>query len=123
MMNPISRTPEGYRAQASACERLARDALSPDTRDLMLYLAGRWQALADEAELNQAKQSTRNRIRRLFPGNRGNPMKTATELRAEAMHLRALARALTDSVAKAVLLELAEELERLARRADNGEAQ
>jgi hypothetical protein len=50
-------------------------------------------------------------------------MKTATELRAEAMHLRALACALTDSVARAALLELAEELERLARRADKGEAQ
>ena len=50
MMKPILRTSHQYRDRAAACERLARDTVSPVTRETMLYLAMRWRVLADEAE-------------------------------------------------------------------------
>jgi hypothetical protein len=49
-------------------------------------------------------------------------MKTAAELRAEAMHLRTLARGISDSVTLAAVEELVDELERLADDAENDEA-
>jgi hypothetical protein len=49
-------------------------------------------------------------------------MKTGAELRAEAMHLRTLARGISDSATLAAIEELAEELERQAHQADNGGA-
>jgi hypothetical protein len=49
-MKPILRTSHQYRDRAAACERLADNATSPETRETMLYLAMRWWALADEAD-------------------------------------------------------------------------
>jgi hypothetical protein len=49
-------------------------------------------------------------------------MKNAAELRAEALHLRTLARGISDSATRAAIEELVEELERLAHLADNGGA-
>ena len=42
------------RERAAACERLAATATSPETREIMIYLARRWRSLAqqDEAERN-----------------------------------------------------------------------
>jgi hypothetical protein len=50
MMKPILRMSHQYRDRAAACERLADDATSPETRETMLYLAMRWRDLADEAD-------------------------------------------------------------------------
>ena len=43
-------TPSYYRARADECARLGANALSPDTRDIMTYLAMRWRGLADQGE-------------------------------------------------------------------------
>jgi len=37
---------EYYRERAAECERLAAQATSPENRELLLYMAMRWQALA-----------------------------------------------------------------------------
>jgi hypothetical protein len=44
------RTPQALRDHADECERLADEAANPATRELMLYLATRWRALADADE-------------------------------------------------------------------------
>jgi hypothetical protein len=49
-MVPSPRTPQDYRARADECERLAADAITPSTREIMLYLAARWRSLADADE-------------------------------------------------------------------------
>ena len=49
-------------------------------------------------------------------------MKTAAELRAEAVHLRTLARGISDNATLVAIEELVDELERLADEAENGEA-
>jgi hypothetical protein len=49
-MTPSARTPQTFRDRAETCERLADQAIKPETRELMLYLAMRWRALADEDE-------------------------------------------------------------------------
>ena len=41
------RTPEEYRDGAAACERLADEARDESTREIILYVAMRWRALAD----------------------------------------------------------------------------
>jgi hypothetical protein len=46
--------------------------------------------------------------------------KTAAELRAEAQHLRRLARFVTDAQALAEINKMIEELEQRAREAENG---
>ena len=48
--------------------------------------------------------------------------KTAAELRAEAQHLRRLARFVTDARAFAEITKMIEELEQRAREAENGES-
>ena len=45
-----SKSPQDYRQRAAACERQAELATQESTREMMLYLALRWHALADEAE-------------------------------------------------------------------------
>ena len=54
-------TPSYCRARADECERLAAKALSPDTREIMTYLALRWRELAehDETEKKPFKPKTR----------------------------------------------------------------
>jgi hypothetical protein len=48
-MNGISKVQE-YLDHAAECESLANEAgTTPHTRELMLYLAARWRAFADEA--------------------------------------------------------------------------
>ena len=49
-MTASPRTPETFRDRAEECERLADRAIKPETRELMLYLAMRWRALADGDE-------------------------------------------------------------------------
>ena len=39
-----------FRERANSCERLADTAISPETRETMLYLAARWRTLAAEDE-------------------------------------------------------------------------
>ena len=53
MFTPKLKTPQDYIDRATACEALADAATSPATRETMLYLAGGWRALADEAEAQQ----------------------------------------------------------------------
>jgi len=43
-------TPADYSARAEECERLAAQAVSPETREIMTYLAHRWRTLAAEGE-------------------------------------------------------------------------
>jgi hypothetical protein len=45
-------TPEYYRERATECERLADKAGSAEIREIMLYLAMRWQVLAAEPDSN-----------------------------------------------------------------------
>jgi hypothetical protein len=47
----------------AACERLARSASSPETREIMRYLAMRWRTLAeeDEAKLRPSEPEVRAR--------------------------------------------------------------
>jgi hypothetical protein len=45
--------------RAEACERLAETAASPDSREIMLYLASRWRALAAEDEAKQHSSRSR----------------------------------------------------------------
>ena len=54
-------TPSYCRARADECERLAAKALSPDTREIITYLALRWRELAehDETEKKPFKPKTR----------------------------------------------------------------
>jgi hypothetical protein len=40
-------TPEEYRDGAAVCERLADEAKDWSTREIILYVAMRWRALAD----------------------------------------------------------------------------
>ena len=53
MFTQKPKTPQDYIDRATACEALADAATSPETRETMLYLAGRWRALADEEEAKQ----------------------------------------------------------------------
>ena len=53
MFTQKRKTPQDYIDRATASEALADAATSPETRENMLYLAGRWRALADEAESQQ----------------------------------------------------------------------
>ena len=46
-----------YRARAEQCERLAADSTSPESREIMTFLAHRWRALIAE---NKARK---NRLR------------------------------------------------------------
>ena len=41
------------RDRQEACERLADTTTSPENREVMLFLASRWRALADEDEAKQ----------------------------------------------------------------------
>jgi hypothetical protein len=69
MMKPILRTSHQYRDRAAACERLARDAVSPETRETMLYLAMRWRALADEAEAQPRTRPINSELHPLPPSS------------------------------------------------------
>jgi hypothetical protein len=44
------RTPQDYPNRANECERLAETAVSPETREILLYLPKRWRDLAIEDE-------------------------------------------------------------------------
>ena len=48
MFAPHRKSAHAYQERADACTRLAERALSPNTRETMLFLADRWQALADQ---------------------------------------------------------------------------
>jgi hypothetical protein len=123
MMKPILRMSHQYRDRAAACERLAQDAVSLEARETMLYLATRWRALGDEADAKPRTRPINSELHRCpFPRNRGNFMKTAAEFRAEAEHMRTLARGISDSPRLTAIEELTDELERLADEAENGEA-
>jgi hypothetical protein len=50
MASAPPKTPADYLARAASCERVAESAVSPETREIMLYLARRWRAFADEAD-------------------------------------------------------------------------
>jgi hypothetical protein len=50
---PKPKTAQDYIDRATACEQLADAAIAHETRETMLYLAGRWRALADEEEAKQ----------------------------------------------------------------------
>ena len=50
MASAPSRTPADYLARAASCELVAESTVSPETREIMLYLARRWRAFAAEAE-------------------------------------------------------------------------
>jgi hypothetical protein len=52
-MTPSPRSPQAYRDRAEECDRLADRAIKPETREIMLYLAMRWRALADEDEATE----------------------------------------------------------------------
>jgi len=39
---------EYYRERAAECERLAAQSTSPENRELLLYMAMRWRALAGD---------------------------------------------------------------------------
>jgi hypothetical protein len=43
-------SPKDYRERAAFCEESAAKAVSPETRDVMLFLAKRWRMLANEEE-------------------------------------------------------------------------
>ena len=47
-------TPTEIRAHAAECERYASAAISPTNRQLLLNIAARWWALADEDETAEA---------------------------------------------------------------------
>ena len=46
MFIPKPKTAQDYIDRATACEQLADAAIAHETRETMLYLAGRWRALA-----------------------------------------------------------------------------
>ena len=48
MITPHPKTAQDYQERADACTRLVEAALSEATRETMLFLANRWQALADQ---------------------------------------------------------------------------
>ena len=45
-----SETSRDMRKRAAECERLAKQTETPSARETLLYVAGRWRALADEDE-------------------------------------------------------------------------
>ena len=49
-MASLPTTPQDYRDRATDCERVAQEAVSQETREIMVYLAERWRVLADEVE-------------------------------------------------------------------------
>jgi hypothetical protein len=51
------RTPQDYRNRANECERLTETAVSPETREILLYLAKRWRDLAREDEANEQNRT------------------------------------------------------------------
>ena len=55
------KSPTYYRERAEECEKVAREATSPHVREMMLYVASRWQELADWEE---AKGKTATTVRR-----------------------------------------------------------
>ena len=65
----IPKTAQDYIDRATACEALADAATSPETRETMLYLAGGWRALADEAEAQQRRRGCRATIKVRKPDN------------------------------------------------------
>jgi hypothetical protein len=69
MMKPVLRTLREYRDRAAACERLADDAVSPETRETMLYLAMRWRTLADEADAKPRARPINSELHPLPPSS------------------------------------------------------
>jgi hypothetical protein len=58
----MSPTPSYYRARADECERLVAKALSPDTREMMTYLAIlRWRGLAEQDETQKTSLQPKRR--------------------------------------------------------------
>ena len=53
-----AKTPQTYRERVAQCERLASHAHHPSSREMMIYLAMRWRALADEDEAGERKPRT-----------------------------------------------------------------
>jgi hypothetical protein len=56
-----AKTPQTYRERASVCERLASHAHHASSREIMIYLAMRWRALADEDEAGKGTHEPRRR--------------------------------------------------------------
>jgi hypothetical protein len=63
------KTPNCYRERADECDRVLVDAVNPETREIMLYLAARWRALADEDEV-EARPELRASPAPLLPFSR-----------------------------------------------------
>jgi len=63
------KTPQDYIDRATASEALADAATSPETRENMLYLAGRWRAVDDEAEAQQRRRGCGATIKVRKPDN------------------------------------------------------
>ena len=53
-----TKTPQTHRERAAACERLASHAHHASSREMMIYLAMRWRALADVEETGKRKPRT-----------------------------------------------------------------
>jgi hypothetical protein len=56
-----AQTPQAYRERAAECERLASHAHHASPREMMIYLAMRWCALADEEETGNHESRRRPR--------------------------------------------------------------
>ena len=50
-----------HRERAAVCERLAAQAKNASSREIMIYLAMRWRALADEDEAKNGTHQPRRR--------------------------------------------------------------
>ena len=53
-----AQTPRAYRERAAECERLASHAHHASSREMMIYLAMRWCALADEDDAEKSNPRT-----------------------------------------------------------------
>ena len=54
---------DDYRQRAEECDRLAASSTSPHVREIMLFVASRWRALADDeaAKISQPKLAAKPR--------------------------------------------------------------
>ena len=57
----MPKPPQYYIDRATSCERLADTAISPEAREIMLYLATRWRALAEKDEAKRRPPPTPER--------------------------------------------------------------
>jgi hypothetical protein len=89
---------------------------------MMIYLAMRWRALADEEETGKRKPRTAQAPPLSLPEWEGCAVTKGAELRAEAQRMRRIAFSVTDGEVLEEILLLIQELERRARLLTNGDA-